>query len=179
MGGRTDCPAGTRRNNNVFTTSTRRRRWRSEDVIFASLLRYVSVGWQTVTLISVDAAKRISRLDTWACQIVGHFFQAIRPHYPKPSPRTVGWTDERMKLQWRYSSASMSADGKPSGYTMQHGKSYAIPSKWLVSKCTETWKCGERTGGQTDGRTSGWELFLFPLNLVHDKNVIRNEYQKM
>ena len=36
-------PAGTRRNNNVFTTSTRRRR-RRVDVLFASFLRYVSVG---------------------------------------------------------------------------------------------------------------------------------------
>ena len=36
-------PAGTRRNNSVNTTSPTSC-WRSEDVIFASLLRYVSVG---------------------------------------------------------------------------------------------------------------------------------------
>ena len=38
-------PAGTRRNNNVFSTSSPTSCWRSEDVIFASLLlRYVPVG---------------------------------------------------------------------------------------------------------------------------------------
>ena len=30
-----------------------------------------------------------------------------------------------------------------------------LPSMWYVSKCAKTWKCDERTGGWTDGRTEG------------------------
>ena len=39
----------------------------------------------------------VSHLDTSACQIVGHFFQALCMQYTNPSPWMVGRTDERMK----------------------------------------------------------------------------------
>ena len=51
----------------------------------------------------------VSHLDTSACQIVGHFFQALCMQ-----PWMVGRTDERMKWQ-QYPSASMLANGKSSG----------------------------------------------------------------
>ena len=41
----------------------------------------------------------VSHLDTSACQIVGHFFQALCMQYTNPSPWMVGRTDERMKWQ--------------------------------------------------------------------------------
>ena len=50
----------------------------------------------------------VSHLDTSACQIVGHFFQALCMQYTNPSPWMVGRTDERMKWQ-QYPSASMLA----------------------------------------------------------------------
>ena len=56
----------------------------------------------------------VSHLDTSACQIVGHFFQALCMQYTNPSPWMVGRTDERMKWQ-QYPSASMLAKGKSSG----------------------------------------------------------------
>ena len=56
----------------------------------------------------------VSHLDTSACQIVGHFFQALCTQYTNPSPWMVGRTDERMKWQ-QYPSASMLAKGKSSG----------------------------------------------------------------
>ena len=55
----------------------------------------------------------VSHLDTSACQIVGHFIQALCMQYTNPSPWMVGRTDERMK--WQYPSASMLAKGKSSG----------------------------------------------------------------
>ena len=44
----------------------------------------------------------VSHLDTSACQIVGHFFQAFCMQYTNPSPWMVGRTDERMKWQHRH-----------------------------------------------------------------------------
>ena len=52
----------------------------------------------------------ISHLDTWACQFVAHFFQAICPQCTKPSPWTVGHMDECMTWQ-EYPLASMLAEG--------------------------------------------------------------------
>ena len=38
----------------------------------------------------------------------------------------------------------------------QHAKLYAFLSKWFVSKCVETWKCGKRTDREkADERTEG------------------------
>ena len=54
--------------------------------------------------------KNISHLDTWACQFVGHFIQAICPQCTKPSPWTVGHMDECMTWQ-EYPLASMLAEG--------------------------------------------------------------------
>ena len=60
---------------------------------------------------------------------------------------------------------------------------YAIPSKWSIRKGAETWKCDERmdgcTDGQTEGRTSGWRVFIFPLQLGTGQKVVRKEYLKM
>ena len=56
----------------------------------------------------------VSHLDTSACQIVGHFFQALCMQYTNPSPWMAGRTDERMKWQ-QYPLASMMAKGKSSG----------------------------------------------------------------
>ena len=116
----------------------------------------------------------VSHLDTSACQIVGHFFQALCMQYTNPSPWMVGRTDERMKWQ-QYPSASMLAKGKSSGNICV--SNYAIPSQWFVSKCAKTWKCGKqtywRTNGRTDGRTKEWQggtiaggYCYGPLNLV-------------
>ena len=52
----------------------------------------------------------VSHLDTSACRIVGHFFQALCMQYTNPSPWMVGRTDEHMKWQ-QYPSASMLAKG--------------------------------------------------------------------
>ena len=54
--------------------------------------------------------EHIVQLDTWACQFVGHFFQAICPQCTKPSPWTVGHMDECMTWQ-EYPLASMLAEG--------------------------------------------------------------------
>ena len=59
--------AGTRRNNNVFTTSTRRRR-RGEDDIFASSLRYVSVGSLQNGLVEGGSYKHgLILIPAWTC----------------------------------------------------------------------------------------------------------------
>ena len=82
----------------------------------------------------------VSHLDTSACQIVGHFFQALCMQYTNPSPWMVGRTDERMKWQ-QYPSASMLAKGKSSGNIWISNSMPFLPSDF-VSKCAKTWKCG-------------------------------------
>ena len=84
----------------------------------------------------------VSHLDTSACQIVGHFFQALCMQYTNPSPWMVGRTDERMKWQ-QYPSASMLAKGKSSGNICISNSMPFLPY-W-------------RTNGRTDGRTKEWQ----------------------
>ena len=115
----------------------------------------------------------VSHLDTSACQIVGHFFQALCMQYTNPSPWMVGRTDERMKWQ-QYPSASMFAKGKSSGnafLTLCH--SFPVTCQqmcknlkmWLTDLLTD-----KRTDRRTDKRVAGGTIaggYCYgPLNLV-------------
>ena len=85
----------------------------------------------------------VSHLDTSACQIVGHFFQALCMQYTNPSPWMVGRTDERMKWQ-QYPSASMLAKGKSSGQQIEQGSSHlgaqmAYISSFESDFCSMVW----------------------------------------
>ena len=68
-----------------------------------------------------------------------------------PKPKSMGgWTDGRM-LRMTTIPTGILVD---LAYVIWlHSKFYAIPSKWFVRKCTESWKCGEQMDGQTGGRT--------------------------
>ena len=117
----------------------------------------------------------VSHLDTSACQIVGHFFQALCMQYTNPSPWMVGRTDERMKWQ-QYPSASMLAKGKSSGNICISNSMPFLPSD-LSANVQKPENMVNRpidgqTDGQTDGQKSGRGALLLggycygPLNLV-------------
>ena len=100
----------------------------------------------------------VSHLDTSACQIVGHFFQALCMQYINPSPWMVGRTDERMKWQ-QYPSASMLAKGKSSGNICISNSMPFLPSD-LSANVQKPENVVNRpidgqTYGQTDGQKSG------------------------
>ena len=115
----------------------------------------------------------VSHLDTSACQIVGHFFQALCLQYTNPSPWMVGRTDERMKWQ-QYPSASMLAKGKSSGNICISNSMPFLPSDlsamcknlkmWLTDLLTD-----KRTDRRTDKRVAGghycWGVLLWPPQL--------------
>ena len=115
----------------------------------------------------------VSHLDTSACQIVGHFFQALGMQYTNPSPWMVGRTDERMKWQ-QYPSASMLAKGKSSGNICISNSMPFLPSDlslmcknlkmWLTDLLTD-----KRTDRRTDKRVAGghycWGVLLWPPQL--------------
>ena len=116
----------------------------------------------------------VSHLDTSACQIVGHFFQALCMQYTNPSPWMVWRTDERMKWQ-QYPSASMLAKGMSSG-NICISNSTSMP--FLPSDLSANVQKPENVvnrpiDGQTDGRTKEWQggtiaggYCYGPLNLV-------------
>ena len=115
----------------------------------------------------------VSHLDTSACQIVGHFFQALCMQYTNPSPWMVGRTDEHMKWQ-QYPSASMLAKGKSSGNICISNSMPFLPSdlsanvqkpeKWLTDLLTD-----KRRDRRTDKRVAGghycWWVLLWPPQL--------------
>ena len=112
----------------------------------------------------------VSHRDTSACQIVGHFFQALCMQYTNPSPWMVGRTDERMKWQ-QYPSASMLAKGKSSGNICISNSTPFLPSDlsanvqnlkmWLTDLLTD-----KRMDRGTDKRVAGGHYCYGPLNLV-------------
>ena len=115
----------------------------------------------------------VSHLDTSACQIVGHFFQALCMQYTNPSPWMVGRTEERMKWQ-QYPLASMLAKGKSSGNICISNSMPFLPSDlsakcknlkmWLTDLLTD-----KRTDRRTDKRVAGghycWGVLLWPPQL--------------
>ena len=114
----------------------------------------------------------VSHLDTSACQIVGHFFQALCLQYTNPSPRMVGRTDERMKWQ-QYPSASMLAKGKSSGNICISNSMPFLPSDLSANVQKPENEVNGPIDGQTDGRTNEWQggtiaggYCYGPMNLV-------------
>ena len=93
----------------------------------------------------------VCHLDTSACQIVGHFFQALCLQYTNPSPRMVGRTDERMKWQ-QYPSASMLAKGKSSGNICISNSMPFLPSDLSANVQKPENVVNGPIDGQTDGR---------------------------
>ena len=120
----------------------------------------------------------VSHLDTSACQIVGHFFQALCMQYTNPSPWMVGRTDERMKWQ-QYPSASMLAKGKSSGNICISNSMPFLRSDLSANvqkpENVVNRPIDEQTDGQTDGQKSGRGHYC----LVQEENLIRNENSKM
>ena len=98
----------------------------------------------------------VSHLDTSACQIVGHFFQALCMQYTNPSPWMVGRTDERMKWQ-QYPSASMLAKGKSSGNICISNSMPFLPSDLSANVQKPENVVNRPSDGQTDGRTKEWQ----------------------
>ena len=96
----------------------------------------------------------VSHLDTSACQIVGHFFQALCMQYTNPSPWMVGRTDEPMKWQ-QYSSASMLATGKSSGNICISNSMPFLPSDLSANAQKPENVVNRPIDGQTDGQTDG------------------------
>ena len=96
----------------------------------------------------------VSHLDTSACQIVGHFFQALCMQYTNPSPWMVGRTDERMKWQ-QYPSASMLAKGKSSGNICISNSMPFLPSDLSANVQKPENVVNRPIDGQTDGQTDG------------------------
>ena len=96
----------------------------------------------------------VSHLDTSACQIVGHFFQALCMQYTNPSPWMVGRTDERMKWQ-QYPSASMLAKGKSSGNIYISNSMPFLPSDLSANVQKPENVVNRPIDGQTDGQTDG------------------------
>ena len=96
----------------------------------------------------------VSHLDTSACQIVGHFFQALCMQYTNPSPWMVGRTDERMKWQ-QYPSASMLAKGKSSGNICISNSIPFLPSDLSANVQKPENVVNRPIDGQTDGQKSG------------------------
>ena len=96
----------------------------------------------------------VSHLDTSACQIVGHFFQALCMQYTNPSPWMVGRTDERMKWQ-QYPSASMWAKGKSSGNICISNSMPFLPSDLSANVQKPENVVNRPIDGQTDGQTDG------------------------
>ena len=113
----------------------------------------------------------VSHLDTSACQIVGHFFQALCMQYTNPSPWMVGRTDERMK--WQYPSASMLAKGKSSGNICISNSMPFLPSDLSANvqkpENVVSRPIDGQTDGQTDKRVAGghycWGVLLWPPQL--------------
>ena len=116
----------------------------------------------------------VSQLDTSACQIVGHFFQALCMQYTNP---THGWldgrTDERMKWQ-QYASASMLAKGKSSGNICISNSMPFLPSDLSANVQKPENVVNRPIDGQTDGQTDGqksgrghycWGVLLWPPQL--------------
>ena len=100
----------------------------------------------------------VSHLDTSACQIVGHFFQALCMQYTNPSPWMVGRTDERMK--WQYPSASMLAKGKSSGNICISNAMPFLPSDLSANVQKPENVVNRPIDGQTDKRVAGGALLL-------------------
>ena len=98
----------------------------------------------------------VSHLDTSACQIVGHFFQALCMHYTNPSPWMVGRTDERMKWQ-QYPSASMLPKGKSSGNICISNSMPFLPSDLSANVQKPENVVNRPIDGQTDGQTKEWQ----------------------
>ena len=96
----------------------------------------------------------VSHLDTSACQIVGHFFQALCMQYTNPSPWMVGRTDERMKWQ-QYPSASMLAKGKSSGNICISNSMPFLPSDLSANVQKPENVVNRPIDGQKDGQTDG------------------------
>ena len=96
----------------------------------------------------------VSHLDTSACQIVGHFFQALCMQYTNPSPWMVGRTDERMKWQ-QYPSASMLAKGKSSGNICISNSMPFLPSDLSANVQKPENVVNRPIDGQTDGQMDG------------------------
>ena len=96
----------------------------------------------------------VSHLDTSACQIVGHFFQALCMQYTNPSPWMVGRTDECMKWQ-QYPSASMLAKGKSSGNICISNSMPFLPSDLSANVQKPENVVNRPIAGQTDGQTDG------------------------
>ena len=96
----------------------------------------------------------VSHLDTSACQIVGHFIQALCMQYTNPSPWMVGRTDERMKWQ-QYPSASMLAKGKSSGNICISNSMPFLPSDLSANVQKPENVVNKPIDGQTDGQTDG------------------------
>ena len=110
----------------------------------------------------------VSHLDTSACQIVGHFFQALCMQYTNPSPWMVGRTDERMKWQ-QYPSASMLAKGKSSGNICISNSMPFLPSDLSANVQKPDLLTDKRTDRRTDKRVAGghycWGVLLWPPQL--------------
>ena len=115
----------------------------------------------------------VSHLDTSACQIVGHFFQALCMQYTNPSPWMVGRTDERMKWQ-QYPSASMLAKGKSSGNICISNSMPFLPSDLSANVQKPENVVNRPIDGQTDEQTDGrrvagghycWGVLLWPPQL--------------
>ena len=96
----------------------------------------------------------VSHLDTSACQIVGHFFQALCMQYTNPSPWMVGRTDERMKWQ-QYPLASMLAKGKSSENICISNSMPFLPSDLSANVQKPENVVNRPIDGQTDGQTDG------------------------
>ena len=124
----------------------------------------------------------VSHLDTSACQIVGHFFQALCMQYTNPSPWMVGRTDERVKWQ-QYPSASMLAKGKSSGNICISNSMPFLPSDLSANVQKPENVVNRPIDGQTDGQTDGQKsgrgalmskkshhfLTLWPWPLTYDR----------
>ena len=115
----------------------------------------------------------VSHLDTSACQIVGHFFQALCMQYTNPSPWMVRRTDERMKWQ-QYPSASMFAKGKSSGNICISNSMPFLPSDLSTNVQKPENVVNRPIDGQTDWQTDGqksgrghycWGVLLWPPQL--------------
>ena len=107
----------------------------------------------------------VSHLDTSACQIVGHFFQALCMQYTNPSPWMVGRTDERMKWQ-QYPLAK----GKSSGNICISNSMPFLPSDLSANVQKPENVVNRPIDGQTDGQTDGQKsgrgaLLLWPPQL--------------
>ena len=110
----------------------------------------------------------VSHLDTSACQIVGHFFQALCMQYTNSSPWMVGRIDECMKWQ-QYPSASMLAKGKSSGNICISNSMPFLPSDLSANVQKPENVVNRPIDGQTDGRTKEWHycwgVLLWPPQL--------------